>query len=210
MRIVDPGYTIEAFPEHPLEAIERAGRTCYKSEHQICAGSASGFVSRLMASGHHSVIEHVTATVRFIVDRGVSHELVRHRLCSFSQESTRFCSYDKERFGREVTFIRPCFWVGAPGLFELWRSAMVAAEVSYFALLDAGAKPQEARSVLPNSLKTEIVVTANFREWLTIFSQRTSPKAHPQMREVMLPLQGVFARRCREVFGLVTEETNDG
>jgi len=136
---------------------------------------------------HESVIEHSMMTVRFIFDRGVSHEMVRHRLCALTQESTRYCNYGK---GGEVNVIVPNFWVEDEHHYkaELWEQAMKFAERIYLDLIAAGAKPEEARSVLPNSLKTEIAVTANFREWRHIFRLRTSKRAHPQMREVMCPL----------------------
>ena len=193
-----------------LKLIERAGRTCYKSEANINDDSAIGFVgARLHEDHHESIIEHSSLTVKFICDRGVSHELVRHRLASFSQESTRYCNYSKGRHGHELTFIQPP-WVsdetikimedGDGEIFkELednniefatmeWFASMGDAEQAYLHLLELGWKPEQARSVLPNSLKTEIVVTANFREWRLIFKQRTSVKAHPQMRELMIPL----------------------
>jgi thymidylate synthase (FAD) len=150
---------------------------------------------------HESVIEHTMMTVCFVFDRGVSHEMVRHRLAAFTQESTRYCNYSKGKFGNEIAVIEPSFWAPPPSelqeprpewkgheKYEIWRSAMKFAESVYMDLVAAGAKPQEARSVLPNSLKTEIVVSANFREWRHIFKMRTSTKAHPQMREVMVPL----------------------
>ena len=164
------------------------------------SSSAPAFVRRIIDSGHHSVIEHVSASVRIVCDRGVTHELVRHRLASFSQESTRYCNYGSGKFGREITVIRPYFWEAGEREYTLWRRAMVAAESAYLGLLDAGATPQEARSVLPNSLKTEIVVTANFREWRHIFTLRTAKAAHPQMREIMLPLLAEFKRRIPIVF----------
>jgi thymidylate synthase (FAD) len=137
---------------------------------------------------HESVIEHASMTVKFVFDRGVSHEMVRHRLASFSQESTRFCNYGKDDFGNEVTFIRPIFWGEDDPLYKLWLKHMQACEDVYLEMLRLGAKPEQARSVLPNSLKTEIIVTANLREWRWIFKQRASLKAHPQMRQVMIPL----------------------
>ena len=190
-----------------LRLIERAGRTCYKSEANINDDSAIGFVrARLHEDHHESIIEHSSLTVKFICDRGVSHELVRHRLASFSQESTRYCNYSKGRHGHELTFIQPP-WVSdediaklqeCNGEFEeiyfhrmretMWYTSMLEAEKIYLNLIESGWKPEQARSVLPNSLKTEIVVTANFREWRLIFKQRTSEKAHPQMRELMIPL----------------------
>jgi thymidylate synthase (FAD) len=191
MKILAPSAQIIAGMEdgpEMLRRIESAGRTCYKSEEKITGDSAAPFVERILRSGHHSVLEHVSASVRFICDRGVSHELVRHRLASFSQESTRYANYSQARFGKEITVIRPCFWPENSPAYALWVDAMQRAEDVYLALLAAGASAQEARSVLPNSLKTEIVVTCNMREWRHIFELRCAPAAHPQMREIMLPL----------------------
>lgn len=224
MRIVEPSYEILVLParEAALIAIEVAGRTCYKSEDRINPDSAAKFVRKIMEMGHESVIEHVHMTVRFVVDRGVSHELVRHRLASYSQESTRYCNYAKGKHGSEITFIRPCFWPATPddaiddatdveGAFkefdsyDQWLAAMVDAERRYMAFVEAGAKPEEARSVLPNSLKTEIVMTANVREWRHVFALRCSTAAHPQMRQVMRPLLKEVAGRVPELFGDLEE-----
>lgn len=190
MKIIEPSVEIINAPDYQqmLTHTELAARTCYKSEDRIKDGSAVELIKRLIASGHHSVLEHCNIGVRFICDRGVSHELVRHRLCSFSQESTRYCNYLGEKFGMELTFIRPCFWSPISHQFERWKNAIIDAEFAYFDLLEDGASPQEARSVLPNSLKTEIVVTANIRQWRTMFEQRCAPAAHPQMRQVMITL----------------------
>ena len=223
MKIIPPSFEILGMPDggETLRLIETAGRTCYKSGAKACgecggsgrfpdgdcqgcngsgSATAADFVRRLISSGHHSVIEHASATVRIVCDRGVTHELVRHRLASFSQESTRYCNYGSGKFGREITVIRPYFWEAGEWEYTLWRRAMVAAESAYLELLDAGATPQESRSVLPNSLKTEIVVTANFWEWRHIFELRTDKAAHPQMREIMLPLLAEFQRRIPVVF----------
>ena len=171
-----------------LKGIEAVGRTCYKSESNITDDSAKKFVSMLIERGHEAMIEHNAISVRFICDRGVSHELVRHRLASFGQESTRYCNYSKNKFGNELTFIKPCFWEKESNEYIVWRSAMGYAESMYLNLIQQGAKPQEARSVLPNSLKTEIVMTMNIREWRHFFSLRCDTPAHPQMRELTLPL----------------------
>lgn len=192
MRIIEPYVVIETplDGDQILQNIERAARTCYKSEGKATCDSAPGFVRRLLHQLHHeSTIEHEVITVRFVTDRGVTHEIVRHRLAAFSQESTRYCNYSDNKFGNEVTFIRPpvSFWHDDLK-YATWQRAMQAAEHAYLALLDAGAKPQEARSVLPNSLKTEIVMTANLREWRHVFKLRTATAAHPQMRQVMQPL----------------------
>jgi thymidylate synthase (FAD) len=190
MRIVSPGHEI-LFPVHGqelLRRIELAGRTCYKSEDRITSDSAADFVGRILQAGHHSVIEHACITVRFICDRGVSHELVRHRLAAFSQESTRYANYSREKFGREITVVRPCFWEEGSEAYGLWLDAMERAEACYMALLKRGARPEEARSVLPNSLKTEVIMTCNIREWRHVLDVRCSRAAHVQIREVMLPL----------------------
>ena len=207
MRIIDPSFEILAMPEGEaaLKIIEMAGRTCYKSEDKIAAGTARDFVGRIVGSGHESVIEHSSATVRFVTDRGVTHELVRHRLAAYSQESTRYANYAKDKFGSEITVIRPPFWAEDAEPYRLWKESMEAAERAYLALTAAGAKAQEARSVLPNSLKTEIVMTANFREWRHVFRLRCDGAAHPQIRQLMLPLLDEFSRRVPVLFGDLRE-----
>ena len=197
MKIIKPYFVIEHFPSGMLKRIEKAGRTCYKSESKITDDSAKKFVKMIIEKGHESVLEHESATVRIICDRGVSHEIVRHRLVSYSQESTRYCNYGEKG---EVTFIQPCFWSKNTSIRDLWLRSVVSAGYTYLDLLRVGVSPQEARSVLPNSLKTEIVVTANLREWRHIFRLRTSSKAHPQMREIMIPLLKEFQKRLPVVF----------
>jgi thymidylate synthase (FAD) len=202
VKIIAPSFEILFLPDGPevLRALESYGRTCYKSEDRITPDSAEGFVRRIIKSGHHSVIEHAGATVRFVCDRGVTHELVRHRLAAYSQESTRYANYAQDKFGGEITVIRPLFWLPGGAAYELWRQAMQAAEKAYLDLLAAGARPQEARGVLPNSLKTEIVMTANLREWRHVLGLRGGRAAHPQIREIMLPLLAEFNRRLPAVF----------
>ncbi len=200
MKIVEPSHWILSPPDGHRrlapQLLELAGRTCYKSEAKITSESAWRFVRGLIENGHESVIEHFNITVKFICDRGVSHELVRHRLASYSQESTRYCDYKGE-----VVFVKPPFWEGDPLSFEAWRQACNKAEMSYRYRRKNGCPPEQARSVLPNSLKTEIVVTANLREWRHIFKLRTSKRAHPQMREIMVPLLKQLAEEIPCVFG---------
>lgn len=190
MRIIEPSFIIEdeIDPKKIMGVIERAGRTCYKSENAISDGSAEKFISNILKRGHESVIEHEKITVRIICDRGVTHEIVRHRIASFSQESTRYCNYAKDKFGNELTFIKPCFWnedsEEDKKCYEVWKESMAFAEKNYNKLIEMGAKAEQARSILPNSLKTEIVVTMNLREWRHFFKLRHAPAAHPQMREV--------------------------
>jgi thymidylate synthase (FAD) len=163
-------------------------------------------VERIVNSGHLSVIEHVSVSVRLICDRGVSHEIVRHRLAAYSQESTRYANYSQDKFGRELTFITPLFWAPGSPAYQRWAQAMQAAEDAYLALLEQGATPQEARSVLPNSLKTELVMTANLRQWLHVFKMRCQQAAHPQAREIMLPLLKNFSQRLPQIFQRLDEE----
>ena len=188
MNIIKPAVIIEdeIDPERIIKNIERAGRVCYKSENRIEDGTAEKFISGILKRGHESVIEHEKITVRIICDRGVTHEIVRHRIASYSQESTRYCNYVNDKFGSQLTFIRPCFWDDEKDRqkLEVWKSSMQNIEDEYFKLIELGAKPEEARSILPNSLKTEIVVTMNMREWRHFLKLRTAAAAHPQMREV--------------------------
>lgn len=190
MKIINAGYEFITPIDGNiiLKRIEQAGRVCYKSEDKITDESAIKFAENILARGHEAVLEHCSFTVKFIVDRGVSHEIVRHRVASYCQESTRYCNYSKDKFNKEITVIKPYFWKDGSNQFIEWKSAMKIAESHYFDLLALGATPQEARSVLPNSLKTEVVMTANIREWRHFFKLRTSLAAHPQIREVAIPL----------------------
>jgi thymidylate synthase (FAD) len=211
MKIIKPyhAYIIEdnVNGNEVLKKIEKAGRTCYKSEDKITAESAKIFVAGILKSGHHSVIEHEKVTVRIICDRGISHEIVRHRLGSYSQESTRYCNYSKDKFGNEITVIKPLFWEEGSKEYEEWKKACEMAEKSYFKLIEFGAKPEEARSVLPNSLKTEIVVTYNLREWRHFLTLRTSKRAHPQIREVAIPLLRDFQKLIPVIFDDIIPES---
>lgn len=185
-----------------LQHIERIGRVCYKSEDSIAENgeSAKKFVTMLIKAGHEAMIEHSSLSVKFIVDRGVSHELVRHRIVSFAQESTRYCNYAKDRFGAECTYIDMAGGITLDkkmkdmsadeidSVLTEWKLAMEDAEKHYMKMLELGATPQIARSVLPNSTKTEITITANYREWRNFFKLRVPATAHPQMREVTIPL----------------------
>jgi thymidylate synthase (FAD) len=202
MNIIKPYFVIESNidQDYILKQIELAGRTAYKSEDKITEDSAKDFVGMILKRGHLSVIEHQSVTVRVICDRGVSHEIVRHRLAAYTQESTRYCNYSKGKFGNEITVIEPCFWDKDDEKYKVWRAAMKHSEICYNRLIELGATPQEARSVLPNSLKTEIVMTMNLREWRHFFSMRTSSAAHPQMREIAVPLLKEFQRRIPIIF----------
>lgn len=209
MILIKPSAEILTLSMDPLRIIEAAGRTCYKSEDKIDQDTAAKFVGMILKRGHESVIEHASATVRFVCDRGVSHEIVRHRIASFSQESTRYCDYQRGH----VTFVIPPWVDIKPGAYtgpqrtdiysgadRVWFIEMLETAGAYKLLRETGWKPEQARSVLPNSTKTEVVMTANLREWRHFFKLRTAPAAHPQMREVAVPLLELFKERVPVVF----------
>lgn len=205
MRIVNASSNFEHLINgtEMLKNIERYGRTCYKSEERITEDSAHTFVRMLIKRGHESVLEHEKVTVRIICDRGVSHELVRHRIASYSQESTRYCDYGNG----DVAFVRPCFLAEDSAAMDLWRKHMLDCERAYHIARSIGWTPQEARSLLPSSLKTEIVMTTNLREWRHFFRLRTAKAAHPQMREVAIPLLVAFKAAVPVVFEDITVES---
>ncbi|MCR5833426.1 MAG: FAD-dependent thymidylate synthase [Selenomonadaceae bacterium] len=208
MKIINAG--VEPLEEIDASAImrklERAGRVCYKSEGNIKEDSAEKFIKGIIKRGHESVIEHEAITLKIICDRGVTHELVRHRIASYSQESTRYCDYSSGKFAAELTFIKPCYWQEDDEKYKLWLEVMEQTEKNYLALRAMGAKPEEARSILPNSLKTEIVVTMNLREWRHFLRLRTATAAHPQMREVALMIRDILIEKLPAVFGDIGED----
>lgn len=199
MRTVEAHVEFINPPEYAvvLNTIERVGRTCYKSEDKMTEDSAEGFIRRLIQRGHEAMIEHGSVTLCFVNDRGISHEEVRHRIASFGQESTRYCNYSKDKFDGEVTYIdiERGMELDATvsklplevklAIIHEWMVACLDAERHYLRMLELGATPQIARSVLNNSTKTEICITMNFREWRHFIRLRNDPAAHPQMREVV-------------------------
>lgn len=195
--------------DYILKHIELCGRVCYKSEDKIEEESAEKFIAGIIKRGHEAVLEHYSFTVKFICDRGVSHEIVRHRMASYCQESTRYCNYSKDKFGNEITVIMPCYLNVTDkeaGAWCEWWSACRTAEARYFNMLEAGATPQEARAVLPNSLKTELIMSANLREWRHFLKLRTSRAAHPQIREVATMLLTKLQSTIPVIFDDITAE----
>lgn len=202
MQIIEAGYEIldTLNGEEILKKVERVARVCYKSEDKITEGSAEKMVRALIKSNHLAMLEHFSFSVKFIVDRGISHEIVRHRVASFAQESTRYCNYGKSG---AVAFIKPCYLGYDTTPFDNWVDSCMRAERDYLDMLDNGYTPQEARAVLPISLKTEVVMTANLREWRHFFSLRacgSTGKPHPQMLEVAVPLLKELRERVPVVF----------
>jgi thymidylate synthase (FAD) len=202
MKAIEQSY--EILDTNGMErVIERAARVCYKSEGRISNEVNKEFIRSLCNRGHLSVFEHGVITVLLVTDRGISHELVRHRIASYSQESTRYCNYSKDQFNKELTFIRPRYYKIEDRRtceYFIWCQAMSNVEKVYFQLLEQGSTPQEARAVLPNSLKTEIIITANVREWRHIFELRCSKEAHPQMQELMGMVHDEFMTLWPELF----------
>lgn len=215
MRVIAPEAHIEGNFDGMalLKQIEAAGRTCYKSEDKITDESCISFIRGIIKRGHEAVIEHGAITVRFITDRGVTHEIVRHRLAAYCQESTRYCNYGQDKFDNQVTFIQPTFWnPHCPEDMQYqktWTEAMQHAENGYLLLLSTGATPQQARSVLPNSLKTELVMTANPREWRHFFKMRCSNAAHPDIQYVARRLLAEFHEKIPVLFDDIYEEYKD-
>ena len=214
MRLIKPSYEILSdFNRNiKIKNLELYGRVCYKSEDRITDESAPKFVKMISEKGHLSIFDHVFISVRFIVNRGFTHELVRHRIAAYSQESTRWCNYTKEKFGGHITFIIPPhlsinhgiyshdYEIQAIGKEFLWLHHMLACETAYNQAIQSGWKSQEARGLLPIDLKTEIIMTANLTEWKHVFKLRTDEAAHPQMREIMIPLYNEFKIKLPEIF----------
>jgi len=204
MKIINPSIeilTTDAEMQNAMSRIEQCGRVCYKSEDKISETSADKFIAGIIARGHEAVLEHFSISVKITCDRGVSHEIVRHRMASYCQESTRYCNYSKDKFNNEITVIQPCYLAEHTDGYNYWKRSCYAAEKAYFDMLNWGCSPQEARAVLPNSLKTEIVMTANIREWRHFLKLRTSPAAHPQIVEVANMILTEFKYRLPVLFG---------
>lgn len=208
MIIVKPSYEIltPIDGQSILQFIELCTRTAYKSEAKTGPGSAEKLITSILKRGHESTIEHFSLSVRFICDRGVSHEIVRHRVASYTQESTRYCNYSTEQFGSQISVIEPSYLTPGTTGYEVWRTGCLEAENAYFDLLGRGCTPQEARAVLPTCLKTEIIVTMNLREWRHFFQLRCSKAAHPQIREIATPLLKELSQKIPVIFDDIESE----
>ncbi len=198
MKIVSPNASLLWVTPNALQVIEAAGRVCYKSENNISDNSASDFIGKIIKRGHESVIEHASAAFKIITDRGITHEIVRHRIASFSQESTRYCNYSKDKFDNEISVIEPPEMNDATR--KSWVTACQTAETEYFKMLAAGATPQIARSVLPTCLKSEIIMTCNFREWRHFLKLRLANGAHPQIIQIAEIIKNELCSKYPEIF----------
>ena len=200
MKIIQPSYEIltSIRREDVLKHLENCGRTCYKSEDKITDDSAGKFVEKIVKRNHLAMIEFYDVQVRFVHNRGFTHEMVRHRLCSYAQESTRYCDYSGE-----LTVIDPWWRKNFSNDFTAyltWKVQMRQSETAYKDLREKGLSPQAARGVLPLDIKTEIVVKTNLREWKHIFELRCAEAAHPDMRRVMIPLRDEIKKQLPEIF----------
>lgn len=201
MKIIKPYVYLreEELSKSKLYNIEYAARLCYKSEGRMTDEVNEKFLNNIITRQHESVLEHEKVTVYFVVDRGITHEIVRHRVGSYSQESTRYCNYTGDKFGNEITVIEPYYYVGREKEYADWKVCCETIEQAYVRLLENGT-PQEARAILPNSLKTEIAVTYNLREWRHFFALRCHETAHPQMQQITIPLLLEFKKQLAPVF----------
>lgn len=202
MRIIEPKVEIitPISGEEILKHLESVGRVCYKSEEKITEDSAKAFIANMIKRRHEAVIEHFNITVKFTTDRGITHEIVRHRIASYAQESTRYCNYNKDKFGKEISVIKPVYIEEGTVEYEDWLRAMTCAETSYFRLIEDGCKPQTARSVLPTCTKSEIMVTMNLREWRHFIKLRSSKAAHPDIRILVIELLKQFKSAIPVIF----------
>ena len=205
MKVIEPSYSFlgDIDGVAMLQKIEIAKRICYQSEDRITQDSYLASAADLIARGHEAMLEHASISVLFTIDRGVANEVTRHRIASFAQSSTRYCNFSQDKFGNEITVIRPCFLRNGTVAYDEWYEACAVAEQKYFSLLRIGMKPEEARDVLPISTMTKLVMTANLREWRHFFKLRavgTTGKPHPQMLQVTVPLLADFKKIIPVVF----------
>lgn len=208
MQIVDPYIQVEKVDgTQIMKNIERACRTCYRSEGKITEGSYKTLLKNCITRGHESVLEHEKVTIRMYCDLGVYKDLTRHRIASFSIESTRYCNYGKDKFGNELKFIKPCNMEEGTKLYKLWEDACENIEKDYIEMSNLGALPDQLRMILPHSIAAEVTMTANIREWKHILNLRASSHTHPSIRQLMIPLLLHFKQIMPEIFEDVPYDT---
>ena len=201
MKIVKPYVIVEKFDGvQVMKRIERACRTCYRSEGKITEDSYKNLIKNCINRGHESVLEHEKVTVRIYNDIGSYKDLTRHRFASFSVESTRYCSYDKDKYGNEISFMDPVY-IEDEKVYEVWKKTMQDIENSYLEMKKLGATTDMCRNILPHSTAAEYTMTANIREWKHIFELRANNHVHPAIRQVMIPLLKYFKEQMPDIFG---------
>lgn len=201
MKLIEPRVCVESYDSRKImKNLERACRTCYRSEDLITEESYKTLLKNCINRGHESILEHEKITIRMTCDVGVYKDLTRHRFASFSIESTRYCNYGKDKFDNEINFIRPIF-TDELDKFNIWEDTMKTIEDAYMKMVAAGYKPDEMRMILPHSVAAEVTMTANIREWKHILDLRTKKMAHPAVQQVMIPLLLNFKKNMPEIFG---------
>lgn len=201
MQIVDPYIQVEKVNGiQIMKNIERACRTCYRSEGKITEESYKTLLKNCITRGHESVLEHEKVTIRMYCDLGVYKDLTRHKIASFSIESTRYCNYGKDKFDNELKIIKPCNIEEGTDIYANWKNACEAIEKNYMEMSKKGALPDQLRMILPHSIAAEVTMTANIREWKHILSLRASNHTHPSIRQLMIPLLLYFKQIMPEIF----------
>ena len=208
MRIVEPWIKVEKFDGVKImKRIERACRTCYRSEDKISEDSYKNLLTNCLNRGHESVLEHEKITVRIYSDIGSYKDLTRHRFASFSVESTRYCSYNKDKYGNEIAIIDPVY-IEDKEVYATWKNAMEEMEKSYMKMKELGATTDMCREILPHSTAAEYTMTANIREWKHILELRTTNHVHPAIRQILIPLLLLFKEQMPEIFGNIEYDTD--
>ena len=207
MRLVEPWIKVENFDGVKImKRIERACRTCYRSEDKISDESYKNLLTNCLNRGHESVLEHEKITVRIYSDIGTYKDLTRHRFASFSVESTRYCSYNKDKYGNEIAVVNPVY-IEDKEVFETWKKAIEDMEKAYMKMKKLGASTDMCREILPHSTAAEYTMTANIREWKHILELRTTNHVHPAIRQVLIPLLLLFKEQMPEIFGDIEYDT---
>ena len=207
MRLVEPWIKVENFDGVKImKRIERACRTCYRSEYKISEESYKNLLTNCLNRGHESVLEHEKITVRIYSDIGTYKDLTRHRFASFSVESTRYCSYNKDKYGNEIAVVNPVYMEDKE-VFETWKKAIEDMEKAYMKMKELGASTDMCREILPHSTAAEYTMTANIREWKHILELRTTNHVHPAIRQVLIPLLLLFKEQMPEIFGDIEYDT---
>ena len=208
MNLVEPWVKVEQFDgKKIMKRIERACRTCYRSEEKITEDSYKNLIKNCITRGHESVLEHEKITVRIYNDIGSYKDLTRHRFASFSVESTRYCSYDKNKYGNQISVINPVY-IEDKEIYETWKKTIEEMEKGYMKLKELGASTDMCRNLLPHSTAAEYTMTANIREWKHIFSLRANNHVHPAIRQVMIPLLKYFKEQMPDIFDDVPYDEN--
>lgn len=209
MQLIEPKIEVEKINgKEIMKRIERACRTCYRSEEKITEESYKTLLKNCITRGHESVLEHEKVTIRMTCDVGVYKDLTRHRIASFSIESTRYCNYGKDKFNSEVKFMKPCNIDEGTEVYKLWKNTCENIEKNYIEMSKLGAAPDELRMILPHSTAAEVTMTANIREWKHILLLRTSNHTHPSIRQLLIPLLLYFKKVMPEIFEDVPYDTN--